>query len=561
MGDRRINLCGVGGEIDGRQWEGDTLLRVGRQRSFEVVLSDPSISRQHAELMVRPDGGVVRDLGSRNGTFLNGVRVGAAFEVLRDRDVLQCGSVTLRVQFLERAPAPAPAAEDAGPAPAAEDAGRAAGDGHLRASGTFFRIQNAVQHAGQAAEGPAPLRPQRQLRKGDFLPCLQRMGHYLCHLRSLEAVLQSILDDVVTVLDAQRGCVVLGEPDTGRLYLHAAAQPKQTHALPNVFSRTLARYCFASGKSLLCRDVNLDADFQSSSSIRHGGMASVICALIRTPRGQLGVLHLDRGPFQEPFAQEEFELADTLASGIAYGIENGRLLEAERDLFLDTTAALALAAERREPTAGGHARRVTRYALMLARELQVTPAELHQLQTGAPLHDIGKLAVDEAVLRKPGPLTAAEYEQVKAHTTKGAAMLEGIPGLAAVVPIVRSHHERWDGTGYPDGLAGEQIPRTARIVCVADAFDAMLSDRPHRPALSPEAAAQELSAGAGRQFDPACVAAFLEARQRVVAALEQQAGTGETPTALFDTAFQDEIARLLNQHRLDKPVPKPAATD
>src|SRR5947208_3978181 len=116
---------------------------------------------------------------------------------------------------------------------------------------------------------------------------------------------------------------------------------------------------------------------------------------------------------------------------------------------------------------------------MLGRQLALPAADLYLLVIGTPLHDIGIVGVDEAILRKPGRLTPEEFEEMKKHTTKGVAIVSTIPDLHSIIPIVRSHHERWDGTGYPDGLKGEDIPLLARIVGVVDAFDAITSDRPY----------------------------------------------------------------------------------
>jgi HD-GYP domain-containing protein (c-di-GMP phosphodiesterase class II) len=132
------------------------------------------------------------------------------------------------------------------------------------------------------------------------------------------------------------------------------------------------------------------------------------------------------------------------------------------------------------------------------------------------LHDIGKICIDDSILRKPGELDAREFEIMKTHTTKGAEMLERVPELVPVIPIVRSHHERWDGTGYPDGLKGENIPRLARIVAVADGFDALTFDTPYRRAIPVEEAFAELEKQQGAQFDPQVVTAFLQVREKVV---------------------------------------------
>ncbi|HQR42385.1 MAG TPA: HD-GYP domain-containing protein, partial [Gemmatales bacterium] len=141
---------------------------------------------------------------------------------------------------------------------------------------------------------------------------------------------------------------------------------------------------------------------------------------------------------------------------------------------------------------------------------------------GGLLHDIGKIGIDDAILRKRTKLTGEEYEIMKSHTTKGAAILMAIPELAPAIPIVRSHHEQWDGGGYPDGLKGEQIPLLARIVAVADAFDAMTTDRPYRSGLSLQRAFDEIRQQAGKQFDPEAAAAFVRQREKVEETFSQR---------------------------------------
>ena len=192
-----------------------------------------------------------------------------------------------------------------------------------------------------------------------------------------------------------------------------------------------------------------------------------------------------------------------------WGSKVAKLMQQQRDLFLQAAETLAQTVELKDSYTGKHTQRVTDYALLLAGELKVTPLELQQLRIATPLHDIGKIAVADDLLRKPGKLTAEEFEMMKQHVLKGAELMGTIPGLAPMLPIVRHHHERWDGQGYPDGLAGDQIARVARIVAVADAFDAMTTNRPYRPAMRFSEAFSELCCHAGNQFDPACIKAFL----------------------------------------------------
>jgi putative nucleotidyltransferase with HDIG domain len=284
----------------------------------------------------------------------------------------------------------------------------------------------------------------------------------------------------------------------------------------------MAERSFNQGESLLCSDVRMEADLQAARSIRVGAMCSLICAVLRSPRKRLGVLQLDRGPAQMPFDEDDFYLADAIAASVAIGIESAQLVEEQREQFTQTVSSLARAVEVRDYGTGKHTQRVTDYALLLADELTLSREERYQIQVGTPLHDIGKIGIDDAILRKPDRLTNVEYEQMKQHTTKGAEILQSINGLRSMIPIVKHHHERWDGRGYPDGLAEDHIAKTARIVAVADTFDAMTSDRPYRRALPPDLAFAELAANAGTHFDPVCVQAFIRLRPYVERLMVEQ---------------------------------------
>jgi putative nucleotidyltransferase with HDIG domain len=276
-------------------------------------------------------------------------------------------------------------------------------------------------------------------------------------------------------------------------------------------------------------------------SISEGAMASVLCVLLRTPRKKLGVLHLDRSPLQKPFTEDDLHLADALAANVSAGIESAQLLRKERNLFFNTITILAQAVELRDNYTGGHTNRVTNYSLLLAKELDLSEEEVHLIKIGTPLHDIGKIGIDDAILRKPGRLTAEEFKTMQSHTVQGAKILETIPDLHSVIPIVRSHHERWDGRGYPDGLLGEAIPSLARIVAVADAFDAMTSDRPYRKGMPADIAFAEVRKQSGLQFDPKCAEAFLAIRLRLLQELQTD-NTGN----LSQVAVEDGTALLVS---------------
>ena len=172
-------------------------------------------------------------------------------------------------------------------------------------------------------------------------------------------------------------------------------------------------------------------------------------------------------------------------------------------------AALSQAIETRDPYTRGHSQRVSLLAQVVARRLGWKSARLGAVRLGALLHDVGKLNLDQAVLSKPGPLDEREFVEIKRHPLAGARLIRGFEALRPALPYILFHHERWDGAGYPTGRSREQIPLGARIVAVVDAFDAMISIRPYRSALPVRSAIAEVNDGAGTQFDPGVVRAFL----------------------------------------------------
>jgi PAS domain S-box-containing protein len=205
-------------------------------------------------------------------------------------------------------------------------------------------------------------------------------------------------------------------------------------------------------------------------------------------------------------AQLEAYARDVRAS---FGRELRRARKLERSYF-HTVRALAAAVEAKDGYTGAHIQRVHAIGLLLARTVAPDQAEDPQLAYGFLLHDIGKLSVPDAVLKKPGPLTDGEWTLMRRHPEAGARILDAIPFLDRAVDVVLHHHERWDGRGYPNGLGEDEIPLWARIFSVADTVDAITSDRPYRPGRPLDEAIDEILARAGTQFDPACAAALAD---------------------------------------------------
>jgi hypothetical protein len=488
-----IRLKGLAPPVEGKIWEASRLLRVGRTAEAAVHIPDTSLSRLHAELAPLDGVWVVRDLGSTNGTFLNGEPLGRAQARVRPQDVLQFGRVPVAVADIrETAPAESPAAR----------AGALKGWDDL---------------------SPLLLPPYADVAAyRELMAQTAQLGRAFDPSAPLEDYLRAVLGKAAEMLDARQGCVsLLGErpaAPTTRVALSRDGGGRQDWD-----DRELADAVLARGYSLLFRAAPQGA----------GPAGSAVCALLRVGARRVGTLSLARGPDQRPLEDRDLHRADALALSVSPSLDSVvRLHEQQRRVFHTTLDVLAQVVQMRDDGTGNHAQRVTDYAQLLAEELGLDEAERQLLRLGAPLHDLGKVGVRDAVLSKPGRLTAEEAAGVRAQVVRGAALLEQVPSLAALAPIVRNVHERWDGGGYPDGLAGERIPLLARVVAVADAFDAMTTHQPYRAALPLERALEEIGTGAGTQFDPACAAALLRLRDR----LEEMAGPrrGVTRTLAVD---------------------------
>jgi putative nucleotidyltransferase with HDIG domain len=286
-------------------------------------------------------------------------------------------------------------------------------------------------------------------------------------------------------------------------------------------------------------------------------MDSVVTAVLRAPDREIGVLHLDRAADDPPFDEADLYRADSLAMSMALGLDRHQLVERHEGLFLQTVTTLAQAVEMRDQYTGNHTQRVTAYALLLAEEMGLSDTDRRRLQVATLLHDIGKIAIDDQILRKPGRLSDPEFDRMKTHVLRGSEIVQMIPGLMWALPVVRGHHERWDGRGYPDGLKGEQIPLTARVVAVADAFDAMTSDRPYRVGMPAARAFAELEAGAGTHFDPECVAAFVRRRPQVEEMLAREAAEKRSAEGGSCTISRQELERELRAAQLPALTPLP----
>ncbi len=293
---RTIRLRGISGEIKGQVWESESILRAGRLASLEIVLDDSSVSRRHAEVRNGDDGWYVRDLESTNGTYVNGVRIGATEQPLRPRDIVQFGKIALMVELNDATVEGPPSNQ------------------HIIAAAKSTFEDGIKRLAYDRNQMP---------RAGEKLPALLRAGYHFVNMQGEDQLLDAILNDAVSVLEAQRGAIVLAEGDGAEPKLRLRSLAVGAGEAPGRFhySKKLTQRCFAGEVSLLYSTLNGDDERQVTQSIADGAMASVLCVLLRTPRKRLGVLHLDRNFMQDPFTEDDLLLADALAAHVSAAIE------------------------------------------------------------------------------------------------------------------------------------------------------------------------------------------------------------------------------------------------
>jgi putative nucleotidyltransferase with HDIG domain len=261
-----------------------------------------------------------------------------------------------------------------------------------------------------------------------------------------------------------------------------------------------------SGEPAMVNDTQLDSDYLQRDPRTDPG--SELSLPIRVAGSVWGVMNLEQRE-RDAFTESDMLLAHIVAGQVGGAIYRCQLVDELEGAFLASLGVLADAVELQDSYTAAHANEVAELAVAIGERMAISGAELDRLRYAALLHDVGKIGVPGEILRKPGPLSVEERERMNAHTAIGARMLERIPFLAPVAPLVRSAHERFDGGGYPDGLAGYEIPRGAMIIATCDAFHAMTSDRPYRKAMSKEDALAELRANSGTQFDPEVVDAVV----------------------------------------------------
>jgi len=339
-----------------------------------------------------------------------------------------------------------------------------------------------------------------------------RFANELNSLDSLEETLDFVLDCIRRSLRSDRISIMLLEKND--LVIKAAlGLDKRTVEKTRIpIGSNVAGKVFQLRKPLLIENIEEAIGLDQRINPEYSSFMSVplVVAPLKTSNNVIGIINVTNKSGNERYTQEDLQILSYIADAASIAINNQlNRLRLEKG-YLDTIRALTLAVEAKDPYTRGHSDRVREYSVEIAKKLGLSKDEIKVLEYAGILHDIGKIGIPERIILKPSRLTEEEFAEIKKHPEIGERMVEHIEFLDTARPVIRHHHERFDGKGYPDGVGEEDIELGARIMAVADAFDAMTSSRPYRGALSREEAIAELIRASGTQLDPHCVGAFLE---------------------------------------------------
>ena len=487
---------------------------IGREENNTICLLDATISKRHARIVSREGTLQLIDLGSRNGTFLDGARLAAnKLYPLFGNCEIRIGGFT--VQFREERPA-RNLEEDTN-----VDIERD-GDSSQFSEAESTRITKRDDSEGKDGKTTDPaFKPDTSLRQRE-----KTIRFSIDSDRNLSAIYEMLssvgtseekafltdktMDLIMEVTGAQRGVLLLVDEANADRLTPAIVKPANLEEVAplSTISKTVINRVLKDGNSLLSTEVPGDPRFSKSKSLMGSDIYSIICAPINSKDKFYGLIYIDTTMQTKFFMKNDLELLTAVGIQLAIIMENIELMSNFKDLFMGVTKTLVYVIEAKDEYTSGHTERVTKFSLQIASKLGLNKQDTELLEIAALLHDIGKVAIPEEILRKPGKLSDEEFVMIKRHPHAGGEFVRHLKGFERIIEGIKYHHERFDGKGYPYGVAGKKIPLLARIISVADAFDAMTSERSYRKKIAEDKAMAELYANMDTQFDGDIIKVF-----------------------------------------------------
>jgi HD-GYP domain-containing protein (c-di-GMP phosphodiesterase class II) len=357
---------------------------------------------------------------------------------------------------------------------------------------------------------------KRNEERAKRLALLSQLSQLLNSTLDPKEIQRGAMEAATRLMKAEVGSLLLVHEEKRHLYFEVALGEREEDlkTISLNFGEGIAGWVAQHGKPLIMNSPGKDRRFFKGVDERtEFKTRNIICVPVKVKEKTIGVLEAINKKEKVGFNKEDLSLLISLADQVAIALDNSRLYQELEEMFFQTAKSLADAIEKRDPHTGGHTQRVTLYSQAIAKYLTLTPLEKKWVKITSVLHDIGKIGIEDYILKKPKPLSPGEFEIIKRHSNMGAEIIEHIRQLREIVPGVKYHHEQVDGKGYPDGLRGKDIPILAKIVAVADTYDAMTTDRPYRKAMDKKIAIEELKRCSGTQLDGEVVEAFIHAYQ------------------------------------------------
>lgn len=370
--------------------------------------------------------------------------------------------------------------------------------------------KNLVQELHQLQQKEHAQEIQLKRRMSELM-AIRELGKAIRNVMGVDELAKIIVKIVTKKLKADTGSIMLIDRKKNLLTIVASAgiakKKKERYGLK--IGEGLAGWCVQHKVPVQCFDMEKDPRFKRTSSRSYLKREYMGVPLL-SKNSAIGVFNIEKPHDEHPYTDEDIDLLCTFIDETVASFENALLFENIQQAYYDTIRALVIAMESKDPYMYGHGERVGKYAVKIAKILGLPKEEIKLINFFSILHDIGKIGVPQEVLAKPTKLTTHEWELIRKHPTIGESIIEPIEFLQPVRTLLRHHHEWYNGRGYPDKLKGEDIAIAARILSVADAYDAMQSDRPYRKALPREKAIQEIKRASGTQFDPKVVDALIK---------------------------------------------------
>jgi len=358
---------------------------------------------------------------------------------------------------------------------------------------------------------------EAQGRRTAELEALYELSKRLRNARTPDEMYPILVEHIVRLVRADHGALALLGADGKTLTtVHASGLAAEHVGTTAPVSPTLTRM-FEAATSHVTPDLSADdAVAFGAAPDAHRAVGPFAVAALRADQDVIGTITVGRARRgqREPFLETDTRLLKSIAETGGASIHRTRLYQTLQDSYIEMVVTLGRALDARDSYTGGHSERLAEWAEATARLLGCRDEEAKDIRWGALLHDIGKIAVPDAILRKPAKLTDEEWQVMRRHPITGEEILRPVERMRGVARILRAHHERWDGKGYPDGLAGERVPLGARILAVVDAYSAITDERPYKPARPHDEAVAELRKSAGTQFDLKVVEAFCKMLER-----------------------------------------------